>query len=182
MTHIPFDAKWTGTAYVSCLNPHPATIHLEDIAAGLARTCRWGGHCDRFYSVAQHSLHCLRLAREMKLSRAEQKSALMHDAAEAYLGDMPSPYKSCLPDYQAMEDRFTAVIAKRFQLPRVLTPAVKKIDLIAMATEKRDLMKSCPDEWAILDGITPHPDRIRTGGKTWVATHFLNAANAMGIT
>jgi len=71
-------------------DPRPADVRLLDIAAGLTHTCRFGGHCRRFYSVAQHSLH---VSREFGQSRL-QLLALLHDAGEAYVGDIPRPVKS----------------------------------------------------------------------------------------
>jgi 5'-deoxynucleotidase YfbR-like HD superfamily hydrolase len=71
-------------------DPRPADVQLLDIAAGLAHTCRFGGHCREFYSVAQHSLH---VSREFDAPRL-QLLALLHDAGEAYLGDIPRPVKA----------------------------------------------------------------------------------------
>lgn len=71
-------------------DPRPADVRLADIAAGLAHTCRFGGHCEQFYSVAQHSLF---VSREFDESRL-QLVALLHDAGEAYLGDVPRPIKA----------------------------------------------------------------------------------------
>ncbi|MFC7325914.1 hypothetical protein ACFQMF_15205 [Halorubrum rutilum] len=71
--------------------PDPTDVQLEDIAAGLAHTCRFGGHCRDFYSVAHHSLHV-----SSELSDATprlQLLGLLHDAGEAYLGDIPRPLK-----------------------------------------------------------------------------------------
>ena len=71
-------------------DPRPGDIRLLDIAAGLAHTCRFGGHCRQFYSVAQHSLH---VSREFDAPRL-QVLALLHDAGEAYVGDIPRPVKA----------------------------------------------------------------------------------------
>ena len=72
------------------LDPRPADVRLADIAAGLARTCRYGGHCRQFYSVAQHSLLVSREFDDPRL----QLLGLLHDAGEAYLGDIPRPVKA----------------------------------------------------------------------------------------
>lgn len=67
----------------------PDDIALPDIAAGLAHTCRFGGHCRQYYSVAHHSLH---VASELPDGAPRLRAiGLLHDAAEAYLGDIPRP-------------------------------------------------------------------------------------------
>jgi hypothetical protein len=80
-------------------DPRPADVELLDIAAGLAHTCRFGGHCRRFYSVAQHSLH---VSHEFNGPRL-QLLALLHDAGEAYVGDIPRPVKAELDGVESVE-------------------------------------------------------------------------------
>ena len=80
-------------------DPRPADVCLPDIAAGLAHTCRFGGHCRQFYSVAQHSLHVSREFDEPRL----QLLALLHDAGEAYVGDIPRPVKAELDQIERVE-------------------------------------------------------------------------------
>src|SRR4051794_15527189 len=76
------------------LDPHSDEIHIEDIAHSLSQQCRFGGHSRSFYSVAQHS--CLVSA----LCKANDALwGLLHDASEAYLGDIPRPLKS-LPEFE----------------------------------------------------------------------------------
>lgn len=69
--------------------PDPALIDIEGIAHALSLLCRFNGHCTRFCSVAEHSVH---VAREIDLDLAME--GLLHDAAEAYLGDVHSPLKA----------------------------------------------------------------------------------------
>lgn len=72
--------------------PDPSDIQLEDIAASLAHTCRFGGHCRDFYTVAHHSLH---VSSELSEKTARLRVlGLLHDAGEAYLGDIPRPLKA----------------------------------------------------------------------------------------
>ena len=109
--------------YVNVVDPDPATILIEDIAHALAQIPRFGGHLKRQYSVAQHSVACCALApEEFKLE------ALMHDASEAYLLDMPKPIKVNLPDYQVIENRMQKIICEKFGLPFPMSKLVKNID------------------------------------------------------
>jgi len=98
---------WTGVGVIETysgkqfdvLEPTPGAVRLEDIAAGLAHTCRFGGHCEQFYSVAQHSLHVSQEFDEKRL----QLLALFHDAAEAYMGDVPRPFKTEFDLFERVE-------------------------------------------------------------------------------
>ena len=90
--------------FVDLLNPDPATITLEDIASGLASTCRYGGHVKRFYSVAEHAVLVRDLLRERGAGPDTQLMALFHDAAEAYLGDVVAPLKWALRHWEWQRD------------------------------------------------------------------------------
>jgi len=128
------------------LAPVLADIVIEDIAAALAKMCRFGGHCrvDCFYSVAQHSVLVSQLVPD-ELAFV----GLMHDAAEAYLGDVIRPLKVELPDYKAIEALWEHAIAVRFRLPFVMPPEVKLADMVALATERRDLVIEHDWRWVI---------------------------------
>lgn len=98
-------------------HPDPAKIHVEDIAHSLARTCRYAGHCRDFYSVAEHSLLVETLGQGRVVQKNQLMAYLLHDASEAYLGDVTSPLKSLLLSYQDLERRWDAVIRETFGLP-----------------------------------------------------------------
>lgn len=87
-------------------------IYIEDIAHGLSNVCRYVGQCKTFYSVAEHSV---RMA-EMSWGTPMKLLALLHDAAEAYLGDVSTEVKHCLPTYMEMETRLTYVIFDRYSI------------------------------------------------------------------
>ncbi|MBS1170158.1 MAG: putative phage hydrolase, partial [Burkholderiaceae bacterium] len=87
--------------------------------------------------------------------------ALLHDASEAYLKDIPKPLKELLPDYRAIEARLQAVIRRKFGLPEQESDAVKRVDLKLLATERRDLMPEHDADWEILRGIQKLPQPIR---------------------
>jgi hypothetical protein len=117
-------------------DPRPEEVVIEDIAHALARICRFGGHTRGFYSVAQHSVIVSQIVPE-SLALA----ALLHDATEAYIGDMVRPLKYSIPQYLVIEDRLWDVIAARFNLPRILPAEIKHADNIALVTERRDLLE-----------------------------------------
>jgi 5'-deoxynucleotidase YfbR-like HD superfamily hydrolase len=131
-------------------NPSPSQIVIDDIAHGLAHQCRFNGQTNEFYSVAQHSVIVASiLPPELKLA------GLLHDAAEAYLGDIVQPLKALLPEFEQIESRFAAVIGERFKVDLTHHHLVKKADLIALATERRDLMPMEIVEWESLIGVSP---------------------------
>lgn len=141
---------------VNLTAPRQESITAVDISRGLAYQFRFGGHTNRPYTVAQH---CIFVSHLVPPEHALQ--ALLHDATEAYIGDMPSPAKELCPDYRELEARLHATIMKRFKLPTELAEEVRLADRIALATERRDLMPWAVDQhWGVLDGIEPAADRI----------------------
>ncbi len=104
---------------IDLLHPKPEQIHIEDIAHGLSQTCRFAGQCPAFYSVAQHSVLVSRLVPETFALHG-----LLHDASEAFMGDLHSGLKRLLPDYRALEHRVLAAIFRHFGLnDQALKPA-----------------------------------------------------------
>lgn len=132
------------------MDPLPSEIDIEDIAHALSMQCRFGGHAVRFYSVAEHSVL---LARHV--APEHRKWALLHDAAEAYLVDVPRPVKPYLGDYRLNEDRLLIAIATRFGLPtelpgRILPEAVSEADHAILADERLQVMAPCIRAWSLL--------------------------------
>jgi hypothetical protein len=102
---------YTGGGF-DVFDPDPDSVRLPDIAAGLAHTCRFGGHCRRFYSVARHSLH---VSRELPADDPRlQVIGLLHDGAEAYIGDVPRPLKAEIDALDAIEREIRDVIWAAF--------------------------------------------------------------------
>lgn len=96
------------------LNPDPEKISLDDIAHSLAMQCRFNGHFPFFYSVATHSILATTLAMQDRIFVDVLRAVLMHDAAEAYAGDMIRPLKDVLPQFKAIYKGVEAAVGKRF--------------------------------------------------------------------
>lgn len=140
------------------LDPRVEEIDIRDIAHSLSLQCRFAGHIREFYSVAEHSV---RVARECPPE--DQLWALLHDASEAYLVDLPRPIKRFCEMgrlYREAEDRLMHCICERFSLPLEQPPSVKRLDTVLLVTEKRDLMSAEPKPWedtevALMEAIVP---------------------------
>lgn len=136
-------------------------ININDIAHALSNQCRYAGHSKVFYSVAQH---CVLVANYLHIRHDDDELAfagLLHDAAEAYLTDMPTPIKRLMPEYGKAEDRIQRVVEETFQLQYRLDEAlIHDADMKLLATEARDLMGD-PQNWKSLRGLVPLMDKVR---------------------
>lgn len=122
-------------------------ISIIDIAEALSKLCRYGGHCIDFYSVAEHSVLCYRYARERGFDTRIQRAALLHDASEAYLVDIPRPIKPHLPGYYDLEHEIMMAVAGVYDFSWPMPPEVKHIDNAI-----------CNDERAQNMRLSEHPD------------------------
>lgn len=128
---------------VDPLDLKPEDICIEDIAHALSNLCRFGGHCEVFYSVAEHSIRVADI-----VPPAYKLQALLHDATEAYLGDMIRPLKYRMPMYIDAERAVWQAIAKRFSIQPILHSSVKEADEVMLHTEGIHLMGDVSD-WNI---------------------------------
>ena len=103
-------------------------IYIVDIAHALSNECRYAGHCPEFFSVAQHSMNVAFTAWKLTGDIETTFAALLHDASEAYLKDMPSPVKWRLRQYVAAEKRLLKVIARTFNIKNVIKGIIKQAD------------------------------------------------------
>lgn len=121
--------------HVNVFDPDPETICIEDIAHALSNLCRFAGHTKRFYSVAQHSVLC-----SLQVDDDCRLGALMHDASEAYLLDIPKPIKNRLVGYKEMEDKMMSIIAAKFGFDYPLRKEVKGIDNYMLEWEWKNVV------------------------------------------
>lgn len=131
-------------------NPTPDMVDLDDICHALSFINRFTGHAQQAHSVATHSfLVAYLVPREFHLH------ALLHDAAEAYVGDMAAPLKRLLRKYDPdapflqVEQMVTEAIADHFGLPRDFAhcDVVKRADLQVLSIEREVFMADAPKDW-----------------------------------
>ena len=113
-----FTGKW-----MNVFEPTEDMICIEDIAHSLSMQCRFGGHLPKFYSVAQHSYHCSQM-----VDAPHKLAALLHDASESFICDIPRPIKHNLKEYKPIEDKLMNLIAKKYGFDYPLHEDIKKID------------------------------------------------------
>ena len=116
-------------------DPQPEDICIDDIAHALANLCRWTGHCRIFYSVAEHSIHVSHL-----VPAQDALWGLLHDAAEAYVGDVSSPLKAVLGTaYRVPYKQVEKAIKRHFNLGE-FPDSVKVADAQMLWHEKLQLL------------------------------------------
>lgn len=145
---------------VNVLNFKPEDVDLDDIACSLSRQARFNGHTTEFYSVAQHCVHASKVAEQLGYIKPVQQWALLHDAAEAYIGDITSPIKALFPGLEAVENRILYWVCVRVGLlPPHRNPhgfLIKMIDEELLAIEAARFMT--PDAWP-----NPPASRLHSG-------------------
>lgn len=132
---------------VHVLDPKPEDVALGDIANALSRICRFGGQVYAHVSVAQHSVMVAEIVADLGGSKQEQLIGLLHDATEAYVGDVISPLKRQLPGFQEIERKWALAIGQAFNLGDALaneSALVKQADEVAFYTEWRDMFPDRP--------------------------------------
>jgi uncharacterized protein len=176
---------FTGKAFVP-LDPDPELVVREDIAHALSLLCRYGGHASRFYSVGEHSLLISRALERDGAPLDVVRWGLMHDAAEAYLGDVIRPVKRSMPEYRAAEARLLEVIAGVFGLPyagggregygQVVIDADNRI----LLDERAELLAPPPQPWQ-QEGLEPLDVRVMGLLPHHVEELFLERMGELGL-
>ncbi len=145
----PKSGYWIETATgrkFDLAEPDASHVCIEDITHSLSMICRYSGHCRDFYSVAQHSVHMAERFRDPHAAMA----ALLHDAGEAYYGDIARPMKQLLGvfehEYKAIRNKIDGLIENVFDVQNHVSQ-IKQADAFLMQWEARWLMKSKGEGW-----------------------------------
>lgn len=171
---------WSGLDF-NLVNPRPEMVEIRDIAVALSRIPRFNGATSLPYYVAQHSVLVAKIAGRLGATPEEQFIALLHDAHEAYVGDITRPVRVALNDAaDYLGQRITRIdraIFERFNLRfNGLPEVVRRADDIAFATEWRDLMPGRYAGLAEADSAPVKPKRSE------IAEHdFLKAFEKLGL-
>jgi len=132
------------------LAPDPTQIEIADIAHGLAYQCCFNGQARHFYSIAQH---CMLVAQQV--APQYRLAALLHDGAAAYLGAMPQILRQLMLEFQFIEKKFMAAIGEKFGISSFAVPAIQRAHMVALATERRDLL--CHAAEPVIHEVAPAP-------------------------
>ena len=174
--------KVAGGHYVDLANPDPSTIDIETVASALSKLCRFGCHCPRFYSVAEHSVHAMKLARDDGFRGDALRAVLLHDAAEAYIGDVVKPLKVMLPDYRAVEERMELAVEVRFGIDYARWgTAVKRFDLMMLKAEKCEMWPEDTEQWEGFADIPRRHVSFRFWEPRMAELQFLRIANELDV-
>lgn len=166
------------------LDPRVDEVDPLDVAHALGYQCRYAGHVRRFYSVAEH---CILMSLVMP-TRELALAALLHDAAEAYVVDVPRPLKRHLYGYAQIEDRVLGVVLQRFGLQfdrdehglLELPAEVKDADNRILLDERDQLMAPPPESWS-LDHLEPLGVGISSLPPHRAAEAYLARLESLGV-
>ncbi len=143
MRTIPYIRSMNGIK-ITFLDIQPNQIRIRPILLHLAKTCRYHGMLDGWYSNAEHSMLCSHFAGDNVFT---QRAALIHDFGEHITADVAGPVKKLCPDYTKLCDDVQAKMNFHFLGYDYLQPIIKEIDKRLTASEQRDLRGSPPEDW-----------------------------------
>lgn len=131
---------WDGFEWLPAAGTVPEKIKLKTVVRGLPRISRWQGQTSMYWSVAHHSVLAYLLAKIDGCSNDLLCEVLLHDAVEAYVGDMGRGLKLALPEYAHLEQEWYQTVARRFGVPEAMSDQCEYYDNFALTTEMRDLL------------------------------------------
>jgi uncharacterized protein len=189
------EATWIETSSgrrFDVTRPRAEDVHIDDIALSLAQTCRFRGHALRWISVGWHSIVVHDVTARLGADRAARLAALLHDAAEAYVGDMPRPLKAVFPEFVLAESRVQKVIHRKFGLQpsEEVTALIRKVDNQTLLEEARAYMASGGKGWELLDEalnvpatlfVPPCPHDIREVARQFLQRFHTAAAGGPAL-
>lgn len=144
------------------------TWRIRSIAHALSQNARYNGNALYFYSVAEHSVLVSLLMEELNLG--DPLEGLLHDAQESILTDVPSPWKSVLPDYRALEGRLERSLREHFGLGPDKSEGVKRADWLALFIEAEALI---PEEGSdFVDSNNLRPQALKLARQGWHINGF----------
>lgn len=167
--------------YFDLLNPRAEDFTIADIAGALSKICRFGGQIERFYSVAEHSFLCAAEVESRQYPRPACVHALLHDAAEAFVGDVVKPLKLLLPAYDEIESRILSVIFAKYDVIGKYALVVKEIDEAMLIAERRVLFSSDDCVWAGENEVRTINPNIRAMNPEDAEAFFLQYANSYDL-
>ncbi len=144
MSEFNYIRTFSGIAF-PVTGAKPEQVCTEDIVHALPMITRFGGHCKRFYSVAEHTLLVAQLAETNGATQDEIDACILHDVSEIYLSDIPSPFRHLFLNYKEIEEGLQKIVYERFNCP-LEKEQVDKFDRIALYLEGRQLLSST-DDW-----------------------------------
>lgn len=160
--------------YFDLVDPQPDQFTIRDIAGALSKICRFGGQCEQFYSVAEHCYHCSMVANSVPLA------CLLHDAAEAFIGDVVKPLKIMLPEYAKIEQRIETVIARKYGVD-FEQPEVGEIDRAMLIVERKALFSIDGVKWHGEDEVKKLSVWIKAWEPQQAEAKFIQQALILGV-
>lgn len=163
--------------YIDLIDPKPSSVDIWSIGAALSKICRFGGHSPEFYSVAEHSVHAARLAVTDGIPTDGVLAVLLHDAAEAYVGDMVKPLKVVIPQFKEIEDRIELAIESQFDIrfSRWKT-VIKGYDRAMLKAEKTQMWPKDEKHWVGFSEIDVADVRLRYWKHSKACRKFIDMA------
>lgn len=170
------------------LAPRVGDVEITDIGYSLSKLCRFNGHVMKFYSVAEH---CVRVSDYIRVNLHESSQlalfGLLHDAAEAYIGDMAAPLKREMKDFQHIEAGIMGTILVALGFPALVDlqshAVVKWVDRRFLATEASQLLSDAgtsvsdwvgPEEFSklVIPGYDISPWAPDYAAGVWLSRYF----------